>query len=192
MNTLRQLRNLWIPWVTTIALACSSTAVAQESHRNTQNIITFSAPGAGTGAGQGTGGFGINPQGTVVGSFLDDGNVFHGYQCVSGCGSLSTFTTFNAPGAGTAANQGTITFSINLFGVTTGYYIDASGVSHGFVTAAPFRTFTSFDPEGSVSTVMPVASGLSLEGEVDGAYLDASGAFHGFVRAGDGTITEFN
>lgn len=39
----------------------------------------------GTGAGQGTGGFGINLQGTVVGSFVDDGNVFHGYQCVS-CG----------------------------------------------------------------------------------------------------------
>ena len=49
-----------------------------------QNITTFSAPGAGTGYGQGTGGFGINPQGTVVGSFLDDGNVFHGFQCVSG------------------------------------------------------------------------------------------------------------
>src|ERR1700741_999241 len=64
-----------------------------------QTITSFSAPGAGTGAGQGTGGFGINPQGTVVGSYLDDGNVFHGYQCVSGCGSASTFTTYNAPGA---------------------------------------------------------------------------------------------
>src|SRR5579863_2496346 len=207
-----------------------------------QTITSFSAPGAGTGAGQGTGGFGINPQGTVVGSFLDDGNVFHGYQCVSGCGSTSTFTTFNAPGAGTAANQGTITFSINLFGVTTGYYIDASNVAHGFVTAAPFtnfvtltdpdagegpgqgtfagnvnlrgeiagsyidaggvshgfvtsppyHTFTSFDPEGSVNTLMPVASALNLEGEVDGTYLDANGTFHGFVRAGNGTITEFN
>ena len=113
-----------------------------------QHITTFSAPGAGTGAGQGTGGFGINPQGTVVGSYLDDGNVFHGYQCVSGCGSPSTFTTFNAPGAGTAANQGTITFSINLFGVTTGYYVDANNVAHGFVTAAPFRTFTTLnDPD---------------------------------------------
>src|SRR5579863_3732438 len=187
-----------------------------------QTITTFDAPGAGTGDGQGTGGFGINPQGTVVGSFLDDGNVFHGYQCVSGCGSPSTFTTFDAPGAGTAANQGTITFSINLFGATVGYYIDASNVAHGFVTAAPFtnfvtltdpdagegsgqgtfagnvnltgeiagyyvdasnvahgfitappyHTFTSFDPEGSVSTIMPVASGLNLEGAVDGAYLD--------------------
>jgi hypothetical protein len=208
-----------------------------------QTITSFSAPGAGTGAGQGTGGFGINPQGTVVGSYLDDGNVFHGYQCVSGCGTRSTFTTFNAPGAGTAANQGTITFAINVFGVVTGYfidsnnvahgfvttapfkhftilndpdagkgsgqgtfagnikpeggeiagsYVDSSGVSHGFVTAPPYRTFTSFDPKGSVNTLIPIVTALNQEGEVTGTYLDANGAFHGFVRAGNGKITEYN
>ena len=236
MNTLRQLRKFCIPLVTTIVLACFS-------HAGTRHITTFDAPGAGTGAGQGTGGFGINPQGTVVGSFLDDGMVFHGYQCVSGCGSPSTFTEFNAPDAGTAANQGTITFSINLFGVITGYfidannvnhgfvttapfdtftildepnagqgagqgtiagnvspfggeiagsYVDASGISHGFVTSPPYRTFTSFDPKGSVNTLMPVASALNLEGEVTGLYADTSGAFHGFVRKANGTITTFN
>ena len=197
--------------VSVVLLACGLASA--------QTITTFSAPGAGTGAGQGTGGFGINPQGTVVGSYLDDGNVFHGYQCVSGCGTASTFTTFNAPGAGTAANQGTITFSINVFGVITGYlidannvshgfvttapfkhftilnepdagkgagqgtiagnikpeggeiagsYVDSNGVSHGFVTAPPYRTFTSFDPKGSVSTLIPVVSALNQEGEVDG------------------------
>jgi hypothetical protein len=219
-----------------MVLACFSNASAQ-------NITSFSAPGAGTGAGQGTGGFGINPQGTVVGSYLDDGNVFHGYQCVSGCASASTFTTFNAPGAGTAANQGTITFAINVFGVVTGYfidsnnvahgfvttapfkhftilnvpdagqgsgqgtfagnikpeggeiagsYVDSSGVSHGFVTAPPYRTYTSFDPKGSVNTLIPIVTALNQEGEVTGTYLDANGAFHGFVRAASGTITEYN
>jgi len=222
--------------VSVVLLACGL-ASAQKK------ITTFSAPGAGTGAGQGTGGFGINPQGTVVGSYLDDGNVFHGYQCVSGCGTASTFSRFNAPGAGKAANQGTITFSINVFGVITGYfidsnnvnhgfvttapfkhfiilnepdagtgagqgtiagnvkpeggeiagsYVDSNGVSHGFVTAPPYRTFTSFDPKGSVNTLIPVASALNSEGEVTGTYLDANGAFHGFVRAANGTITEYN
>src|SRR5580693_7292071 len=221
--------------VSVVLLACGLASA--------QTITSFSAPGAGTGAGQGTGGFGINPQGTVVGSYLDDGNVFHGYQCVSGCGAASTFTTFDAPGAGTAANQGTITFGINVFGVITGYlidannvshgfvttapfkhftilnepdagqgagqgttagnikpeggeiagsYIDSSGVSHGFVTAPPYRTFTSFDPKGSVSTLIPVVSALNQEGEVTGTYRDASGVFHGFVRAANGTITEYN
>jgi probable HAF family extracellular repeat protein len=33
MSTLRQLRNFWVPWVTTIVLACFSNAVAQASNR---------------------------------------------------------------------------------------------------------------------------------------------------------------
>jgi hypothetical protein len=32
MSTLRKLRNFWIPWVTTIVLACFSDAVAQTSY----------------------------------------------------------------------------------------------------------------------------------------------------------------
>ena len=35
MSTLRQLRNFWILWVTTIVLACFSNAVAQASYRVT-------------------------------------------------------------------------------------------------------------------------------------------------------------
>ena len=100
MNILRQLRNYWIPWVTSIVLVCFNPAVAQDNHNTqgrAQDITTFSAPGAGTGAGQGTGGFGINQQGTVVGSFVDSGNVFHGFQCVSGCGSPSPFSEFKLP-----------------------------------------------------------------------------------------------
>src|SRR2546426_11696179 len=35
MGALRQLRNCWIPWVTTIVLACFSNAVAQAKYRVT-------------------------------------------------------------------------------------------------------------------------------------------------------------
>ena len=63
--------------VSVVLLACGLASA--------QQITTFSAPGGGTGSDQGTGGFDINPQGTVVGSFHDDSNVFHGFQCVSGC-----------------------------------------------------------------------------------------------------------
>jgi hypothetical protein len=35
MSTLRRLRNFWIPWVTTIILACFSDAVAQTSYKVT-------------------------------------------------------------------------------------------------------------------------------------------------------------
>jgi hypothetical protein len=35
MNTLRQLRNIWTPCVTTIVLACSINAVAQQRYKIT-------------------------------------------------------------------------------------------------------------------------------------------------------------
>ena len=65
-------------------------------------------------------------------------------------------------------------------------------MSHGFVTYPPYRTYTSFDPPGSVNTLTAVASSLNLEGTVAGTYFDASGVAHGYVRAANGTITEFN
>ena len=167
--------------VSVVILTCGL-AGAQTSAPS-PHITMFDAPGAGTGAGQGTGGFGINPQGTVVGSFLDNKNVFHGYQCVSGCGSSSTFSEFNAPGAGTASGQGTITFSINLFGVITGFYLDANNVSHGFVTAAPFTNFIALNVPnaGQAAGQGTVAGNINLEGEISGNYIDASGVSHGFV-----------
>ena len=43
-----------------------------------------------------------------------------------------TIITFDAPGAGTGAFQGTVPFCNNPPGGITGYYIDSSNVSHGF------------------------------------------------------------
>jgi hypothetical protein len=42
-------------------------------------------------------------------------------------------TTFDAPGAGTGFLQGTIAASFNPPGAITGFYLDASNVSHGFL-----------------------------------------------------------
>lgn len=44
-----------------------------------------------------------------------------------------TFSSFEAPGAGKGAGQGTIPTTINSAGVIAGYYLDSSGVYHGFV-----------------------------------------------------------
>ena len=51
--------------------------------------------------------------------------------------SDGTFITFDAPGAGTAAHQGTMPFSINPAGTIPGNYIEASSVNHGFVRDKP-------------------------------------------------------
>jgi hypothetical protein len=56
-------------------------------------------------------------------------NVSHGFVR-AGDGSI---TTFDVPGAGTGSGQGTNPVCNNPAGAITGYYIDGSGVFHGFL-----------------------------------------------------------
>ena len=110
-------------------------------------ITTFDAPGAGTGPFQGTATTsvdGMNPAGATVGQYLDASNVFHGFVRAPN----GTITTFDAPGAGTGAFQGTGVNGINPAGTMLGPYIDASNVFHGFVRA-PNGTITTFDVLGA-------------------------------------------
>ena len=44
-----------------------------------------------------------------------------------------TIITFDAPGSGTGPGQGTIPLSNNPADAITGYYIDASNATHGFL-----------------------------------------------------------
>src|SRR6516225_5341446 len=72
-------------------------------------MITFDAPGAGTGPGQGTVCVGINPMGLIAGYYFDVNTVTHGLvRCSDG-----TIMPFDAPGGGTGPYQGTFTNSIN-------------------------------------------------------------------------------
>src|SRR5260370_326715 len=63
---------------------------------------------------------------------------------VNAGGTNTTITTFDAPGAGTAAGQGTIAFAVNISGAITGFTRDANNARHGFLRA-PDGTFTIFD-----------------------------------------------
>jgi hypothetical protein len=60
---------------------------------------------------------------------MDPSSVIHGFVRAS----EGTLTTFDDPDAGTGGFQGTVAKSINSAGDIAGYYVDASGVSHGFV-----------------------------------------------------------
>lgn len=92
-------------------------------------ITSYDAPGAGTGIGQGTTGYGINKKGEIAGYYSDDLG-YHGFVR-SPNGKI---TTFDAPGAGTGGiPQGTVGFSINSAGDVTGYFLDANSVNHGFL-----------------------------------------------------------
>jgi hypothetical protein len=153
-------------------------------------IISFDAPGAGLGQylDQGTVAFSINDLGVIAGQYQDSNNVWHGFVRYPD----GSFTTFDAPWAGTGAYQGTYACVLNLEGETAGWYTDASNVTHGFVRS-PFGKFTSFDPPGSVATYpCTQANGINNEGAVTGYYLDATNTYNGFVREPNGKITEFH
>ena len=92
-------------------------------------FTTIDAPGAGTGPGQGTLPFAINPTGTVLGYYIDGGDARHSFLRTRD----GNIITFDAPGAGTGPGQGTVPLCNNPVDAITGYYIDTSNVFHGFL-----------------------------------------------------------
>jgi hypothetical protein len=147
-------------------------------------FTSFDAPGAGPGpcciAGT-VASNSINPAGAITGSYFDVNSVAHGYIRERD----GTFTTFEAPGAGTGVFDGTYVSSIDPAGIVVGDYEPGA---HGFLRAADGK-FTSFDPPGSTFTV-PVSIGSA--GVVAGYYIDANDVSHGFLRARDGAFTTFD
>jgi hypothetical protein len=76
-----------------------------------------------------SGATGIDPAGTIAGTFNDGFNLNHGFwRTRSG-----TVTTFDVPGAGTGSNEGTLPIGITAAGVIGGMYRDADFVTHGFL-----------------------------------------------------------
>jgi len=145
-------------------------------------LSTFDAPGAGSGAYQGTGcpgcNFGVNLWGAIAGSFTDANNAWHGFLR----SPQGTFTTFEATGSGSGAYQGTGCYSdcpmgLNDFGVITGSYSDSNSVQHGFLRT-PDGNFETVDPHGSQGTQ---PESINDAGMIVGYYIDVNGVYHGFV-----------
>jgi hypothetical protein len=166
-------------------------------------LIPFDAPGAGTVpnlyfkstpagtyGGQGTYAMSINPEGAITGSYIDETNLGHGFLRAPD----GKFTSFDDPDAGTTAYLGTFAWNINPAGMIAGNYWDSNSIRHGFVVTPPYTptNFRNFDPKGSVSTFVSLATSINPAGAVTGDYSDADGVEHGFVRAPDGKITEFD
>ena len=178
-----------------LAISIRLSAQEQQDHpirTHQPTIITFDAPGAGTGPGQGTEGIAINPAGVIAGAYTDASGLNHGFLRATD----GTFVTFDAPGAGTGPGQGTFVGGVGAItpaGAIVGAYIDASGVNHGFLRS-PHGAFTSFDVPGAGtgSGQGTLAEDINPEGVIAGEYSDASNVFHGFVRTEDGTITTFD
>jgi hypothetical protein len=101
--------------------------------------------------------------------------VFHGYLRAPD----GTIATFDAPGAGTGATQGTYPSAITPTGIITGYYADAAFLLHGFLRG-PGGTIVSFDAPGGTSTAT-IPLGINPAGTITGYYYSDAAAVHGFV-----------
>jgi hypothetical protein len=127
-------------------------------------IEIFDAPGAGSGAGQGTVGQTINDRGEVGGYEVDANNRLHGFLRTR----AGAVFVFEAPGAASAANQGTI----------VGWFYDENGVVHGWKRAAN-GAVQVIDAPGPVSAHN---RGTYASNEVR----------YGFVRWAPGAVTTFD
>jgi hypothetical protein len=158
-------------------------------------ITDFNAPGAGTGAGQGTnlaGLSGINTAGTITGPYVDSKGLFHGYIR----STTGKFTILNAPGAGGSKGQGTLAGNINKSGEIAGFYVDAADADHGFLWTSK-TGFTTFDAPGSGTgagegSVTAFFDGLNDNGELAGNYADSKLVNHAYVRSSDGVFSTFS
>lgn len=86
------------------------------------------------------------------------------------------YSFFQAPGA-VPALGGTYPNGINDSNEVAGYFVDSSGVTHGFLKDED--DFTVLDPPGSTYTF---AADVNNREETVGWYTDANGKNHGFVE----------
>lgn len=155
-------------------------------------LTVFDAPGAGTGPYQGTGcpgcPLGLNQSGAIAGTFIDENYVSHGYLR----SPEGHITTYDAPGTGTAANEGTgcpsdCPVRLNDAGAIVGTYIDANYVFHGFLRSPRGRVTTFDAPGAGTGSYQGTACqfcglGINDAGAITGSYIDANNVYHGFLR----------
>jgi len=97
--------------------------------------------------------------------------------------TVFSYSTLNDP----LAAEGTFPTGINNNGQIVGYYVDSSGIDHGFLYSG--GTYTTLnDPSGSKGTV---AAGINDQGQIVGHYADSSNGLHAFLYSG-GTYTTLN
>src|SRR5579872_4703863 len=90
-------------------------------------------------------------------------------------------TTFDAPGAGTAAGQGTFGLGMTPLMAIEGFYVDANNAMHGFLRA-PNGAITTFDPPGAGTGAGQgtVPESINPAGAITGYFIDNTGLSHSF------------
>jgi len=165
----------------TLLVAGMTLPVLAQPHQPT--IIGFDAPGAATGAYQGTAPQDINAAGVIIGFYVTPAGGANGFVRAPD----GTFTSFAVAGAAI-----TVPESINPKGEIAGY-----SCFNAFCTSF-LRTrggdLISFEVPGVGGGPGQGALALNINsaGEIAGQYTDGNNVTHGFVRAPGGAITDFD
>jgi hypothetical protein len=185
---------------TTQSGGCNGHCLTRHAFLRQRNgtFITFDAPGAGSGNGQGTFPESITPSVEISGEYIDMNGHLHGFLRQPD----GTIVTFD----GVTNASLTAAVSINPEGKITGYSRQQLFLEHGFLRDVD-GTITIFDvctaasaqslncnplPNGQGVT-QPV--GINSAGLITGAFVTFDGArthAHGFLRQPDGAIITFD
>lgn len=182
---LRRAARIVFPVICVLAIAVAASAQGPQ-------FVTFDGPGA---SSYGTVPADMNIAGTITGYYWDANYVAHGFVR----NADGKITSFDAPGAGTVANDynGTFAAGINQFGVVAGYINDANDVSYGFIRTpdGKFKFFSEpnadTNPADAGGTVI---TGINDLGAMAGYYFDTtpSHMIHGFFLSPEGQFTSFD
>jgi uncharacterized membrane protein len=105
--------------------------------------------------------------------------------CASLAAQTPSFVFFDAPGAGSGDEQGTVSAALNQSGVVTGHYVDSARATHGFLRQGN-GVIVEFDAPGLTNTT-PVA--INDAGQIVGTGLRVTtfnALTHGFLRTPQG------
>jgi hypothetical protein len=122
----------------------------------------------------------INDSGEFTGGFDPGSGIFQAFV-----GRGGTLTSFSVPGAVL-----TLAYEINNSEeLTVGYFIDGSGILHGYYRDINGVLHFPIDPTGSTSTVL---FGLNDRNWVVGRYADSAGATHGLFFIAPNQFSTFD
>jgi hypothetical protein len=170
--TSRHLRSIVLP--TSAAFLFGAASVFAQ----TPSFVTFDAPNAGTGVGEGTVGASINAHGVIAGYYIDSSDMSHGFVR----DATGTITEFDPPNMTQTTVQ-----SINKLGQITGFASTNHGNTQGFLRKVN-GNFVHIAVPGSLFT-QPWR--INDGGVITGLYGDAGSVVHGFTFAA-GTYTTFD
>jgi hypothetical protein len=103
------------------------------------------------------------------------------------------YTVFDGPQVNDQAAQGTTSGSINAFGVTAGYSLNAEQTAGGFIRTPNGQIFGFQDPAASTNAGLGTAAfAVNIFGVTTGIYQDSNGGSHGFERTPNGLYANFD